>query len=215
MKCYLIMGAPGAGKGTQASLIKNHFNIAHISTGEMFREAISSRTPVGMEAKKYIDKGNLVPDDITVYLVKERIHKDDCKNGFILDGFPRNINQAIALDKLLHDEKIQLGSVINIVTDDKILTERIVGRRTCPTCNEGYHIVTKKPLKEGICDKCGTPLIQRADDDESVVTSRLNVYHNQTAPLLDYYSKGNLIISIDGMQDIDDVFNDIKKAWRE
>lgn len=214
MKCYLIMGAPGAGKGTQASLIKEYFNIAHISTGDMFREAISSRTPVGMEAKKYIDKGNLVPDDITIYLVKERIQKDDCKNGFLLDGFPRNINQAMALDKLLHDEKIQLAGVINIVTDDEILTERIVGRRTCPTCNEAYHVVTKKPLKEGICDKCGSILVQRADDDESVVKSRLNVYHSQTAPLLDYYSKGDVVINVNGMQDIEDVFNDIKKAWR-
>ena len=214
MKCYLIMGAPGAGKGTQASLIKEYFNIAHISTGDMFREAISSRTPVGMEAKKYIDKGNLVPDDITIYLVKERIQKDDCKNGFLLDGFPRNINQAMALDKLLHDEKIQLAGVINIVTDDEILTERIVGRRTCPTCNEAYHVVTKKPLKEGICDKCGSILVQRADDDKSVVKSRLNVYHSQTAPLLDYYSKGDVVINVNGMQDIEDVFNDIKKAWR-
>ncbi len=215
MNCYLIMGAPGAGKGTQASLIKNNYKIAHISTGDMFREAISSRTPVGLEAKKYIDKGNLAPDEITVYLVKERIQNDDCKNGFILDGFPRNLNQAKALDKLLKEEKIELKSVINIETDDKILIDRIVGRRTCPNCNEAYHIETKKPLKDGICDKCGSRLIQRADDNEEVVKSRLDVYHEQTAPLLKYYSKKGLVVNVDGMQDIDDVFNDIKKTWRK
>lgn len=215
MKCYLIMGAPGAGKGTQASLIGNNYKIAHISTGDMFREAISSRTPVGLEAKKYIDKGHLVPDEITVYLVRERIQKDDCKRGFILDGFPRNINQAKELDKLLQAEKIDLKGVINIETDDKILIDRIVGRRTCPNCNEGYHIVSKKPLKDGICDKCGSALIQRADDNEDVVKSRLEVYHNETAPLLDYYSKRGLVISVDGMQEIEEVFNDIKETWRK
>lgn len=212
MKCYLIMGAPGAGKGTQASLIKNNYQIAHISTGDMFREAISNKTPVGLEAKKYIDQGQLVPDEITVFLVKERIQKDDCKNGFLLDGFPRNINQAEALDKMLKEEKIALNGVINIETDDKILIDRIVGRRMCPKCNEGYHIVSKKPLVEGICDKCGSALYQRADDNEETVKSRLDVYHKQTAPLLEYYK--NVVITIDGMQEIDKVFDDIKKAWR-
>ena len=148
-------------------------------------------------------------------MVRERIQKDDCKRGFILDGFPRNINQAKELDKLLQAEKIELKGVINIETDDKILIDRIVGRRTCPNCNEGYHIVSKKPLKDGICDKCGSALIQRADDNEDVVKSRLEVYHNETAPLLDYYSKRGLVISVDGMQEIEEVFNDIKETWRK
>ena len=214
MKCYLIMGAPGAGKGTQASLIENHFKVAHISTGDMFREAISSKTPVGLLAKEYIDKGHLVPDDVTVKLVRERIKQDDCKKGFILDGFPRTIPQAVALDEFLEEEKIELAGVINIETDDEILISRIVGRRTCPVCGEAYHIVSNKPLREGICNKCGSKLVQRADDNEEVVKSRLDVYHNETAPILDFYKKRDQVISIDGMQDIEGVFNDIKDAWR-
>ena len=214
MKCYLIMGAPGAGKGTQASLIENHFNVAHISTGDMFREAIANKTPVGLLAKQYIDKGHLVPDDVTVNLVRERIEQDDCKKGFILDGFPRTLAQAEALDDMLSEEGIELVGVINIETNDEILISRIVGRRSCPVCGEAYHLVTNKPKVDGICNKCGSTLVHRADDNEEVVKSRLDVYHNETAPLLDYYAKRDQVIHIDGMQDIEDVFNDIKNVWR-
>lgn len=211
MKNLLIMGAPGAGKGTQASLIKNEYQIAHISTGDMFREAMSNQTPVGLEAKKYIDNGLLVPDTITVKLVEERLKKDDCKNGFLLDGFPRNISQAEALDKMLANSGIKLSGVINIQTDDLVLIDRIVGRRTCPVCKEGYHITSKKPKVENVCDKCGATLVQRADDNVETVSNRLKVYHEQTAPVLDYYKKQGLVIDVDGMQDINDVFKEITK----
>ncbi len=211
MKNLLIMGAPGAGKGTQASLIKNEYQIAHISTGDMFREAMSNQTPVGLEAKKYIDNGLLVPDTITVKLVEERLQKDDCKNGFLLDGFPRNISQAEALDKMLASSGIKLSGVINIQTDDLVLIDRIVGRRTCPVCKEGYHITSKKPKVENVCDKCGATLVQRADDNVETVSNRLKVYHEQTAPVLDYYKKQGLVIDVDGMQDINDVFKEITK----
>ncbi len=210
MKRLLIMGAPGAGKGTQASLIKNEYNIAHISTGDMFREAISNKTPVGLEAKVYIDNGQLVPDEITIRLVEERLKASDCKGGFLLDGYPRTIAQAQALDLMLKKLGIKLDGVINIKTDDLVLIDRITGRRSCPVCKEGYHIKSKKPTVEGVCDVCGATLIQRADDNEETVKNRLEVYHNQTAPVLDYYSKQNIVIDVDGMKDISDVFEEVK-----
>lgn len=215
MKRLLIMGAPGAGKGTQASLIKNEFKIAHISTGDMFREAISNKTPVGLEAKSYIDNGQLVPDSITIRLVEERLKKDDCKVGFLLDGFPRTVNQAEALDEMLKENGIKLDGVINIKTDDLVLIDRIVGRRTCPICKEGYHITAKKPQVEGICDVCGATLTQRADDNVETVTNRLNVYHSQTAPVLDHYSKQGLVFDVDGMKDISEVFEEVKAKLGE
>ena len=211
MKRLLIMGAPGAGKGTQASLVKNEYKIAHISTGDMFREAISNKTPVGLEAKGYIDNGQLVPDSITIRLVEERLKQDDCATGFLLDGFPRTTNQAVALDEMLKINGIKLDGVINIKTDDLVLIDRIVGRRTCPKCKEGYHITAKKPKKEGICDLCGSTLVQRADDNVETVTNRLNVYHSQTAPVLDHYSKQGIVIDVDGMKDIALVFEEIKE----
>lgn len=211
MKRLLIMGAPGAGKGTQASLIKNEYNIAHISTGDMFREAISNKTPVGLEAKHYIDNGLLVPDTITIRLVEERLKKDDCQKGFLLDGFPRNTSQAIALDEMLKENGIKLDGVINIKTDDLVLIDRIVGRRTCPDCKEGYHITSKKPKVEGICDLCGGTLTQRADDNVETVTNRLKIYHEQTSPVLDHYEQKGIVIDVDGMKDIVEVFEEIKE----
>lgn len=211
MKRLLIMGAPGAGKGTQASLIKNEYKIAHISTGDMFREAISNKTPVGLEAKNYIDNGQLVPDEITIRLVEERLKASDCESGFLLDGYPRTIAQAEALDAMLKKNGIKLDGVINIKTDDLVLIDRITGRRTCPVCKEGYHIKSKKPKVEGICDLCGAALTQRADDNVETVTNRLKVYHGQTAPVLEYYAKQGLTIDVDGMQDISVVFNEVKE----
>ncbi|HOE06507.1 MAG: adenylate kinase [Bacilli bacterium] len=206
----LIIGAPGAGKGTQAALIKEYFAIPHISTGEMFREAISQQTEIGLEAKKYIDKGDLVPDSVTIELMRERLLKDDCKKGFLLDGFPRTIAQAQALDEMLEKLEIKLDAVLNVDIDDKILIDRIVGRRTCSVCKENYHITNKKTKVEGICDVCGGKLIQRADDTEETIKNRLRVYHQLTKPVLDYYAKQGLIKTISGRENIEEIFMKVK-----
>lgn len=208
----IIMGPPGAGKGTQAALIKEAFNIPHISTGDMFREAIKNQTPLGIEAKKFIDKGELVPDSVTIGLVRERLSKADCQVGFLLDGFPRTIPQAEALDEILKDLNIKLDAVINIAVDDSVLIDRIVGRRVCPNCKAGYHVKYLQPKVEGICDVCGARLVQRKDDTEETVKNRLDVYAKQTKPLLEYYDKYNLVKSVNGVGDIDVIFNNIKVA---
>lgn len=208
----LIMGAPGAGKGTQAALIKDEYNIAHISTGDMFRAAIKNQTPTGIEAKGYIDKGQLVPDSTTIKLVRERLLQEDCKNGFLLDGFPRNTSQAIALDEMLKEVGIKLDAVINVDVDDSFLIERITGRRTCLACGASYHVTAKKPLKEGVCDVCGADLVQRKDDCEETIKSRLEVYHNQTAPVLEYFGKQGIVKNIPGVGEISEIFANIKNA---
>lgn len=208
----LIMGAPGAGKGTQAALIKEAYNIKHISTGDMFRKAISEQTATGIEAKKYIDKGMLVPDSVTNKLVRERLAEKDCENGFLLDGYPRNLDQAVELDKILKDLGIKLDAVINVSVDDNFLIERITGRRTCTKCGASYHIKYNKPLKEGICDVCGEKLIQRADDEEATIKNRLSVYYEKTKPVLDYYEAQNIVKDIDGIGEINDIFANIQKA---
>ena len=206
------MGPPGAGKGTQAAFIKEYYNIPHISTGDMFREAMRNETKVGIEAKKYIDKGMLVPDSVTNALVKERLSQADCKKGFLLDGFPRNIPQAEALDQIFKDLNIKLDAVINIDVDFSVLIDRVVGRRVCPKCGASYHITNLKPKKDGICDVCGSELIQRKDDTEETIKTRLDVYSNQTKPLLDYYKKQNLVKTINGVGDVNAIFEDIKNS---
>ncbi len=208
----IIMGPPGAGKGTQAALIKNTLNIPHISTGDMFREAIKNETPLGVEAKRYIDNGELVPDSVTIGLVRERLSNKDCQKGFLLDGFPRTIPQAKALDEILKDLNLNLDAVINIAVDDNVLVDRIVGRRVCPKCKAGYHITNLKPKVDGICDVCGEKLVQRKDDIEETVKNRLNVYANQTKPLLEYYDSYGIVKTIDGVGDIDVIFNNIKSS---
>lgn len=206
----LIMGPPGAGKGTQAVLIQKEYNIPHISTGDMFRNAISKQTELGMKAKTYMDEGNLVPDELTIGIVRERLQEEDAKSGFLLDGFPRTIPQAEALDEILNDLSIKIDAVINIVVEDNSLIDRIVGRRVCKKCGAGYHVVTKKPQVEGVCDICGGELEQRKDDTVETVKNRLNVYNNQTKPLLDYYQKRKLVVDVDGLGNIEEIFKKIK-----
>lgn len=205
----VILGPPGAGKGTQAEYIVKRYNIPHISTGDIFRENIKNNTELGKEAKSYMDKGLLVPDDLVIALVEDRLNKDDAKEGFLLDGFPRTVAQAVSLDSILDKNDEKLTKVINISVDPEILIERAVGRRVCKTCGMTYHVKFNPPKEEGICDKDGTKLIQRDDDTEETVKTRISVYFDQTAPLIDYYRAQNLLIDIDGAKDIDKVFDDI------
>ncbi len=202
----ILLGAPGAGKGTQAVRIAEEYKIPHISTGDIFRKNIKEGTPVGLKAKAFIDKGQLVPDEVTVEIVANRIKESDCKNGYLLDGFPRNTAQAQALDKLT-----KIDTVINIDVDLDKLMNRLTGRRVCGNCGESYHITT---YSEKTCKKCSGEIIHRADDKEETVKSRLDVYSAQTAPLIDFYTKKGVIKNVDGMQAIEDVFADIKKALR-
>ncbi|WP_027309144.1 adenylate kinase [Caloramator sp. ALD01] len=205
----VLLGPPGAGKGTQAKLIVQKYNIPHISTGDIFRKNIKEMTPLGIKAKEYIDKGQLVPDELTVEIVKDRIKEDDCKNGFLLDGFPRTVAQADALNDVLADLGTKLDYVINIKVDENNLIERLSGRRVCPKCGASFHVVFNPPKVEGVCDYCGAEVIQRADDSEETVKNRLSVYNKQTQPLIDYYTKNGLIKNINGEQDINDVFEEI------
>ena len=208
----LIMGRPGAGKGTQAFTIKNYYNIPHISTGDMFRDAIKNGTPLGNTAKSYMDKGQLVPDEFTIGLVRERLSNKDCENGFLLDGFPRNVSQAEELDKILKDLNVKLDAVLDVNVEPQILIRRIVGRRICKNCGATFHIEFNKPKKDGICDNCGSPLVQRNDDTEATAGSRLQVYDESTAPVLAYYKKQGLLKTVNGDQAVDKVFDDIKVA---
>jgi adenylate kinase len=208
----LIMGRPGAGKGTQAVNIREYYNIPHISTGDMFRAAIKNQTKLGLEAKSYMDKGALVPDEVTIGIVKDRLLEDDCKKGFLLDGFPRTIAQAEALDAFLKENGIKLDAVLDVNVPAEILVRRMVGRRVCKTCGATYHVEFNPSKVEGVCDNCGSPLIQRADDTEATAKNRLAVYDNQTAPLLEFYKKQNILKTVNGDQPLDKVFDDIKSV---
>jgi len=208
----VLLGSPGSGKGTQASRIENKFGIPHISTGDIFRYNISRNTPIGMEAKKYIEKGLLVPDELTLSIVKSRFLEDDCKKGFLLDGFPRTLAQAEALDKELDSIGEKIDAVINLEVSDEIIIERMANRRVCSKCGESYNISFYRPAKENTCDKCGGKLITREDDKAETVANRLNVYRNQTFPLIDYYRKKNILIVINGEESADKVFGAITKA---
>ncbi|MBQ1901478.1 MAG: adenylate kinase [Lachnospiraceae bacterium] len=205
----IMLGAPGAGKGTQAKKIAEKYNIPHISTGDIFRANIKNNTELGKKAKEYMDQGLLVPDELTCDLVTDRIQKDDCSNGFILDGFPRTIPQAEALDKALKAMGQSMDYAINVdVADDNII-DRMSGRRACLKCGATYHIVTIPPKSEGICDNCGSELVQREDDKPETVKKRLDVYHEQTQPLIDYYNNQGILRSVDGTKDFEGVFQDI------
>lgn len=206
----ILMGLPGAGKGTQAEQIVENYHIPHISTGDMFRSAINEGTELGKKAKSYMDQGALVPDEVTIGIVNERLHKPDCEKGFLLDGFPRTIAQAEALKSLLADMGKQIDYVLHIrVPEDKLL-ERLTGRRVCPTCGTTYHVVYNPPKQEGICDKDGSELLQRDDDKEETVKKRLSVNIDQTKPMLDFYKQQGNLVTIDGDREIDQVFHDIQ-----
>jgi adenylate kinase len=206
------MGRPGAGKGTQAANIKDYYKIPHISTGDMFRAAMKNETKLGLEAKKYMEKGLLVPDEVTIGIVEERLLEDDCKNGFLLDGFPRTIAQAEALDAFLAKNGVKLDAVLDVNVPAEILVRRMVGRRVCKTCGATFHVEFNAPKVEGICDNCGAKLIQRPDDTEETAVNRLAVYDENTAPLLDFYAKKNLLKTVNGDQPLDKVFDDIKEV---
>jgi adenylate kinase len=208
----ILMGPPAAGKGTQSERIVKEFAIPHISTGDMFRAAIADKTPLGVKASEYINAGKLVPDEVTIGLVEERLSKDDCKHGFLLDGFPRTIPQAEALDALLAKMGRKITHVILMEADDEVLTSRIVNRRVCPVCGASYNLETKKPKVDGICDNCGNKLIQRKDDTAEAFQVRLDAYAKQTYPIAKHYEKLHVLSKVDALQDIDSVFHDIKKA---
>ncbi|QEK11188.1 adenylate kinase [Crassaminicella thermophila] len=211
----ILLGPPGAGKGTQASSIVQKFDIPHISTGDIFRKNIKEGTELGKKAKEYMDQGLLVPDELVVAIVEDRLQQEDCKEGFLLDGFPRTVNQAEELDKVLTKMNVSLDKVINVEVDKEILVERAVGRRICKNCGATFHVKFNPPAKEGICDKCGEKLQQRADDNEETVSKRIEVYLNETKPLIDYYKNKGIIATINGQQEIDKVFKDIVVALGE
>lgn len=208
----ILLGPPGAGKGTQAAGIVEKYNIPHISTGDIFRKNIKEGTELGKKAKGYIDQGLLVPDELTVGLVTDRIAQSDCEKGFMLDGFPRNVAQAQHLDEYLKEVGISLDKVVNIEVDKDILVGRAVGRRICKSCGSTYHVEFNPPKVDGVCDVCGGELYQRADDNEETVSKRIQVYLDETKPLVNYYSEEGIIANINGQQSIDNVFGDIVEA---
>lgn len=207
----VLLGPPGAGKGTQAKSISNRYDIPHISTGDIFRKNISEKTPLGIEAKKYIDKGHLVPDSLTIDIVKDTLSQEQCSNGFLLDGFPRTVVQAEALKRFLRDNEKNLDVALLIDVPQDFIIDRMTGRRVCPSCGASYHIRFNPPLVEGKCDVCGNDIIQRKDDTEETVRERLQVYHNQTQPLIDYYKGEGLLKVVDGTKAINEVFESICK----
>lgn len=205
----IMLGAPGAGKGTQAKMIADQYGLPHISTGDIFRANIKNGTELGMEAKKYMDQGLLVPDELTVKILLDRVAQEDCQNGYVLDGFPRTIPQAQVLDKALNELGDQIDYAINVDVPDENIINRMSGRRACVACGATYHIVHVPTKVEGICDRCGKELILRDDDKPETVKNRLNVYHEQTRPLLDFYDKKGVLKSVDGTVDMKEVFASI------
>lgn len=211
----VLLGPPGAGKGTQAVKIVEKYNIPHISTGDIFRENIKNGTELGKKAQEYMNRGELVPDDLVIDLATDRLLADDCKNGFLLDGFPRTVYQAEKLDEFLEAHGQKLDTVIDIEVEKEELITRLTGRRVCKACGASFHIVNVPPKKEGICDICGAELVQRADDTVETVENRIEVYNQQTMPLVDYYSNAGNIVTIDGALPLDTVFAEIVKALGE
>ncbi|MBQ3137328.1 MAG: adenylate kinase [Clostridia bacterium] len=207
----ILLGAPGAGKGTQAEFICGKLSIPTISTGNIIRAALKAGTEMGLKAKEFIDNGQLVPDDVVIGIIKERLSEDDCKNGFILDGFPRTIPQAEALDEM----GIEIDKVIDIEVPDEKIVARMSGRRVCPKCGNSYHLIYKQPAKENICDACGEELVLRKDDHPDTVKERLDVYHSQTEPLKDFYGKKNKLFIVEGQEEVADTSALVLKALEE
>jgi adenylate kinase len=211
----ILLGPPGSGKGTQAQKMGEQYHIPQISTGDILRGAVKERTPLGVEAQGYMDQGRLVPDEVVVGIVRERLLASDCKEGFILDGFPRTLPQAEALDATLGEMKREIHHVISIEVDNEELLRRLTGRRTCRNCGAMYHVIFKPPAQEGVCDVCGGELYQRDDDQEATIRARLKVYEEQTAPLIAYYKNKGLLRAIDGVGEIEEIFQAIVKAVEE
>ncbi len=205
----ILLGPPGAGKGTQAKMLMDKYDIPQISTGDILRAAVKDGTEMGRQAKEYMDAGKLVPDEVIIGIVKDRLKEDDCQNGYMLDGFPRTVPQAEALDAMLKEMDSKIDHVISIEVPDEELIERLTGRRTCRECGSGFHLKFDPPKTEGVCDKCGGELYQRDDDNVETVTNRLKVYKDQTQPLIDYYQGQGLIRPIDGMGGIKEIFERI------
>jgi len=208
----IMLGPPGAGKGTQARMLVEKAGIPQISTGDMLRAAVKAGTPMGLKAKECMDGGKLVPDDVVIGIVKDRLAAADCAKGFILDGFPRTIPQAEALDGVLADMNKKIGYVVNVAVPESELLDRLTGRRTCKKCGAMYHIKFNSSKQDGVCDKCGGELYQRDDDKEETIMNRLKVYNDQTAPLIEYYKKQGVLVDIDGSKDIKDIFAEICAA---
>lgn len=208
----ILLGAPGAGKGTQAKSISNKYNIPHISTGDIFRKNISERTPLGIEAKRYIDNGQLVPDELTIDIIKSRLVEEDCKGGYLLDGYPRTVEQAEALQSFLNESNTCLDTALLIEVPREFILGRMTGRRVCLSCGASYHVKFNPSKRDGICDVCGSNIIQREDDTEVTVNKRLDIYEAQTQPLIDYYKERDLLSSVDGTQAINDVFKSISEV---
>lgn len=201
----IFFGAPGAGKGTQGEIASKALDIPEVSTGNIIREALSNQTEMGKKAKEYIENGNLVPDEVVIQIIKDRLVEDDCKNGFILDGFPRTIAQAEALEKM----GIKIDKVIDIKIDDEIVLQRMTGRRVCSKCGASYHLIYKKPIKENVCDNCGSPLMIRKDDNADTVENRIKVYHEQTEPLKKFYQERDKLFSVNGAQTVEEVTKEV------
>lgn len=209
---YILLGPPGAGKGTQAKKMVADYGIVHISTGDIFRENIKNETELGKKVKDILARGELVSDDLTNGIVFDRLSKDDCANGFLLDGYPRNLVQARALDEWLEENDLKVDNVLDIQADPELLVKRVSGRRVCPKCGHSYHITNEPPKVEGVCDVCGTNIIQRPDDKEETIQSRIEIYEKQTKPLVEYYENQGKILYFDGNKSIEEVYNDVKDS---
>ncbi|MCI9277452.1 MAG: adenylate kinase [Lachnospiraceae bacterium] len=211
----VMLGAPGAGKGTQAKMIAEEYGIPHVSTGDIFRANVSKGTQLGVEAKKYMDQGLLVPDELTVKILLDRVAKEDCAGGYVLDGFPRTIPQAQVLDEALDKLGEKLDYAIDVDVPDENIVRRMSGRRACLKCGATYHVEHIPPKKEGVCDDCGSELVLRDDDKAETVSNRLKIYHDQTQPLIDYYTQKGILKTVDGTMDMKDVFGAIKNILAE
>ncbi len=208
----ILVGPPGAGKGTQAVNLAAHFSIPHISTGDIFRSNLKEGTELGMEAKSYMDRGELVPDEVTNKMVKDRLNKSDVDGGFLLDGFPRNVFQAEVLRAILGEKRTPLDAALELSVDNEEIIKRLAGRRTCKECQKAFHVVYEPSKQEGICDSCGGPLYQREDDREDVIARRLEVYNEQTAPIIDFYRREGLLVTIPAMGPVDEITQRAIKA---